>query len=258
MRSRVVAALGAGAIAASTAGAQVTITVQNMQGAGGFTLSPFWLGLHDGSFDVFDAGSMASGGIVEIAELADTSALTARFSSEQAMGVQTTLVQPDGIPPFTPGESASIVLDPGDASVNRFFNYAAMVVPSNDMFVGNDGAIELFDAAGNFNGPLVINIYGRDVWDAGSEVNDITDGAAFIMGSDATLGTDENGFVTHILPGGASYLDSIVGLTTATGDTIDAAFGPDDLIARITITPAPGGVSAMLLACGLGVVRRRR
>lgn len=36
----------------------------------------------------------------------------------------------------------------------------------------------------------------------------------------------------------AEYLQSILGTATATGQTVDAVFGPDDLVARITISVA--------------------
>ena len=36
--------------------------------------------------------------------------------------------------------------------------------------------------SGNFLGPLTIQIFGLNVWDAGTEVNNIAFGAAFIAG----------------------------------------------------------------------------
>lgn len=236
----------------------ITVTIENLQGTGGFSFTPFWLGVHDGSFDVFDAGSVASGGIVEIAELGDTSVLSSRFTLEQASGAQATFLEPNGPPVFSPGESASLTFNVGDATVNRYFNYASMVVPTNDLFVGNDNAIELFDAGGNFNGPVVIEIFGSSVWDAGSEVNDIQDGAAFVAGVDATLGTDENGVVTTFFsdPNASDYLTSILGSTTPAGD-ITQTFERATLLARITIVPAPG-VLAGLLPLGVVGLRRRR
>ncbi|MEQ8827341.1 MAG: spondin domain-containing protein, partial [Parvibaculum sp.] len=75
------------ALAALTAGPAMAQTVQvrieNLQESGGMSFTPFFLGFHDGSFDVFDAGTMASGGITEIAELGDTGPLTSRFMTEQ-------------------------------------------------------------------------------------------------------------------------------------------------------------------------------
>ena len=115
------------------------------------------------------------------------------------------------------------------------------------------------DAGGNFLGPVVIEIYGRDLWDNGSEVNDITNGAAFVQGLDATLGADEGGVVTSLFSdaGAGAYLNSIIGTTTADGGLIASAFGADDLVARITVTPAPGGLGFLAMG-GMVAARRRR
>ena len=247
-------------MAASPAMSQtVQVRIENLQPDGGMAFTPFWVGFHDGSFDVFDAGSMASGGITEIAELGDTGALTARFAMQQPSGVDATFADPSGPPVFSPGESATMNFDVGDASVNRFFNYASMVVPTNDLFVGNDMSREIFDSSGNFLGPVTIDIFGRSVWDNGTEVNDITDGPAFVAGIDATGGTKESVDIERFFsrPGAGDYLSSIIGTTTAPGDDITNVFSERDLIGRITIVPAPGVASVGLIA-GLGLVGRRR
>ncbi len=141
-----------------------------------------------------------------------------------------------------------------------------MFVPSNDLFLGDDDpmAVALFDASGNFLGPQTINIFSSQVWDAGTEVNDITDGVAFIAGSDATLGTTEGGNISLFLdrPDAAAYLATILGQTTPVGYDISHVLTDGDLIATIQIqqVPEPGtlvlgaiGAAAMLVC-----VRRRR
>ncbi len=248
------------ALSGSALAAPVSVTITNTQDAGGFALTPFWLGFHDGGFDVFNAGSPASDldGITQIAELGNTGPISARFASEQAGGVDTTLVQGDAAPVYSPGESETGMFDL-DPSANRFFSFASMVVPSNDLFVGNDNAIELFDAGGNFNGPMTINIFGSMVWDNGSEVNDINDGPAFVMGVDAVGGADEGG-VVHLLfadAGAGDYLNSILGTTTADGNSITSAFSESTLIATITVVPTPGAAGLVGLA-GIGALTRRR
>lgn len=260
MNRNTVLMIGLAALTAAPVMAQtVDIRIENLQEAGGMSFTPFWVGFHDGTFDVFDAGSAASGGITTIAELGDTGALTSRFAMQQPMGVDATFADPSGPPVFSPGESATMSIDVGDASVNRYFNYASMVVPTNDLFVGNDVRREIFDDAGTFLGPITIDIFGRSVYDNGTEVNDITDGPAFVAGIDATGGTDEFEDIQFFFsrPGADSYLDSIIGTTTAPGDEITRVFGEADLIGRITIVPAPGVASVGLIA-GLGLVARRR
>jgi len=260
MNRNTVLMLGLAAVTAAPAFAQtVQIRIENLQEPGGMAFTPFWVGFHDGTFDVFDGGSPAAGGITEIAELGDTGPLSSRFAMEQPMGVDATFADPSGPPVFSPGESATMSFDVGDASVNRYFNYASMVVPTNDLFVGNDVRREIFDDTGTFLGPITIDIFGRNVYDNGTEVNDITDGPAFVAGIDATGGTDEFEDVLLFFsrPGADDYLSSIIGTTTAPGDDITRVFTEGDLIGRITIVPAPGVASVGLLA-GLGLVARRR
>ncbi|MFI4883218.1 MAG: spondin domain-containing protein [Phycisphaerales bacterium JB064] len=262
MSRNAVLILGLAAMTAAPAIAQtIQVRVENLAPSGGFSFSPVWLGFHDGSFNAFDAGTQARDldGIQQIAELADASALGARFAMEQPGGVGAVLASGIGAPPFEPGESASMVYDVGDATQNRFLTYASMVVPSNDLFFGNDNALELFDAGGNFLGPITIDIYGRDVWDAGTEVNDILDGAAFIDGSDAMAGTDEFEDIALFFsrPGADDYLASILGQRTPTGVTITETLAEGELLGRITIVPAPGVASVGLLG-GLGLLARRR
>ncbi|MEN0021316.1 MAG: spondin domain-containing protein, partial [Planctomycetota bacterium] len=131
----VVAAAGTGALAQN-----IEVTFENLQAPGGLSFTPLWLGLGDGSFDVFTPGSSsetpAFDGITQIAEVGDTAAITSRFDAEQAAGSQTTLLEPNGPPVFSPGESATATLNSSDASIYRFLNFASMVVPSNDLFVG--------------------------------------------------------------------------------------------------------------------------
>jgi len=262
MRNGLLGSLAIAAGMAATASAQnVSVTVENMLAPGGFSFTPVWMAFHDGSFNTFDNGTMATAwpGLTEIAEGGDTGPLSTRFSTDNPGGVQTTLVQPDGAPVFSPGESASTVLNVGDASVNRWFSFASMLVPSNDLFFANDDgfAYEIFDAAGNFNGPVTISIFGGNVYDNGSEVNDAFAGAAFSAngGDGVDEALDIRSFFTEA--GDAAYLASFVNSGTADGGTITGAFGEADLIARITIVPAPG--TAVLGMIGVsGLCRRRR
>ncbi len=246
------------AAAAPVLGSELEITFENLQAPGGFAFTPLWLGAHDGTFDVFDAGSAGVGGIEEIAEVGDASVLGARFSAEQPGGAATVFAEPNGPPVFSPGESASTTLDVGDASVNRFFSFASMLVPTNDLFIGNDIALELFDGAGNFNGPVVIEFRGSNIYDAGTEVNDFSNGPAFVVGVNGGDGAVEGGVVTLFFssPDAGTYLDSILGATTPGGE-VTTSFGRDTVLARLTIVPAPS-TGAMAGLAGLMLARRRR
>jgi hypothetical protein len=247
----------------------ISIQIDNALGGENFFFTPVWVAAHNGGFDTYNSGELASNfpGITEIAENGNTGPLSAAFAGSAAGvagGVDTTLagIAFDGdAPVYSPGESAVFTLDIGDSSVNRFFSYASMIVPSNDLFFanGNPTAIELFDALGNFNGPRVIEIYGRDINDNGTEVNDAAHDAAFSANDGQALPEFNpiRDFFTD--PGDSGYLASFLGSGTGNGATIGSTFGPDDLVARITITQVPAPAGALTLAgAGLLCVRRRR
>jgi hypothetical protein len=255
---------GALAIVASLAFAtgvvadQLQITVTNDQPSGGFALSQVWFGVHDGSFTTFTPGVGATGTPFQsVAELGDPTAIQAAFAGH---GAQTVV----GPTPITPGLTVSGSLNVANTATDRFLSFGAMVVPSNDFFMGNANpmAFALFDAAGHFNGPLTINIYGRNVWDAGTEVDNIASGAAFILGEDAHDHVAENGTVSLVFGGNndlTSYLNSISGQHTPAGYDISHLISSDDLIATITIVPEPSSLAlAGLGAVGLLAARRAR
>ena len=178
--------------------------------------------------------------------------MAARFDAEQPAGVATTFTS--GMPPvFEPGEVSTLTLD---AAGNRFVSFASMVVPTNDLFVGVDG-LALFDDAGDFNGPVTIEFRGGDVYDAGTEVNDFSNGPAFVVGVDATGGLEEDGVITDFFDDAAagSFLDTIVGAQTPAG-TVTQTFGSGDLLYRVTIVPEPA-TAGLLAAAGLVALRRR-
>ena len=142
-----------------------------------------------------------------------------------------------------------------DPMSNRYFSFASMVIPSNDAFIGNGGAMDyqLFDAAGNFNGPVTIEIFGGEIYDAGTEVNDGL-GAAF--SANGGTATDEFLFV-RLHPG----LDNFIGTDTVAGTTITSGIGSGELLATITIAqgiPEPGSLAVVAAGSAMVLIRRRR
>lgn len=246
-------------VAGSARAVDVRVTVTNLLGPTSSAFSPVIASAHDGTVDQFDAGSAASAGVENVAELGATGAtLVSEILAQQATAVAMPVENPGGgFGPLLPGASQSVVLSSLDTTANRYFSYLAMFVPSNDTFIGNDNpmAIELFDAAGNFVASDFTLTADR-LWDAGSEVNGLV-GSAFIQGQDATAGADEGGVVT--LFDFANGLDIYQGLTTGPGYAYSASFAADTpLIAfSFEVVPEPSSaVMAALVAIG-GCLRRR-
>lgn len=167
------------------------ITVRNTSDVGGTFLTPTYFGFHDGSFNLFDAGSAASAGLESLAE--DGSAALLAGERVAADADSQGVVVSAGMPIATQ-TIVSATLDVDGAS-NGFVNYAAMILPSNDAFIGNDESLQVFSSSGRFLGEQTIVIEGSDVYDAGTEVNTELD-AAFINQTAPNTGVDENGVVS--------------------------------------------------------------
>lgn len=246
-----IAALPATAFADSV---DLLVTVENLAPTNSVTFAPFRVGFNAGTYDSFDEGSAATAAIISIAEGGSGSDWFPAFAAADPTATLGTVVSnPPG--PLTPGASASNTFTV-DTDVNPYFTYAAMVVPSNDYFIGNDSptANHLFDNSGN----LLINsisLTASDIYDAGSEV-DGTFGAAFLMGSMNSDHIDENGNVMHDF----GDLSIFNGGTTAAGYTFDSQLMAQTPIYRISfqVVPEPASAALLVLAGGGFLLRRRR
>lgn len=263
MSRRLIPAFVAGAVVVGFSGlnvahaVQVQVTIENLAPAGGVALSPFFLAAHDGTFDAFDAGAAASAATQNVAEFGNGGPQIAAFNSAYPAGVATTLVATTnafGPGIFLPGGAGSVVLTL-DPSLNRYLSFGAMVVPSNDFFLGNDSptAVQLFDAGGNFVAST-LTLTGTNIWDAGTEVN-APFGAAFTVGQDATDHVAEGGLIT---PGGD--FTPYAGAATAAGYSFTSAPAAGSPVARISfaVVPEPATfATAALLALPAFLGRRR-
>ena len=215
---------------------EVTVTVENLAPENGTPLTPLWAAFHDGNFDTYNSGEAATPGLESLAEDGSTALISEEFLSSGAGVVDGTITGDDGANPgvIDVGETTSFTftVDRSLAS-SRYFNYASMILPSNDAFIANGDPLEheIFDAEGNFLGADFI-VAGDEVLDAGTEVNDEAEESTAFFGQAApNTGETENGVVqSH--PGFESG-----GRILSSPDFAGADFTADGYqAARITIT----------------------
>jgi hypothetical protein len=134
-----------------------------------------WL-LHNESIEIFDAGEPATPGLEALAEDGDPRALLAELQGANGVMMAGIVGTPDGtkeMRPLEPGEAYVFTVEPQVGE--RFFNFASMIVPSNDTFVafGNGGlALLEEDGAPRADGQIAFDIaMYLQAWDAGTEAN---------------------------------------------------------------------------------------
>jgi hypothetical protein len=239
--------------AAQAGSVDVTVSIMNLAPAHSVVVAPLNLGFHSGSFDAFDLGTAAGPEIQRVAELGSGALWLPAFAAADPTATVGTV----GASPTLPGGTASGTFSV-DTAANPFFSFAAMVVPSNDFFLGNDSptAFRLFDAAGQL---LIssITVHARDLWDAGTEVWDPA-AAAFV--GNAALRADQHSVVARNFAEFAAFN----GLPTAAGYTFESGLSAGSDVYRISFevaaVPEPRTYALMgagLLAVGW-VARRRR
>ena len=215
---------------------EITVTVENLSPEQGTALTPLWVGFHDGGFDTYDRARPASPGLESLAEDGSGGIISQEFLNSDTGFVEGVVAGDGGANPgvIDVGETTSFTftVDRSLAS-SRYFNYASMVLPSNDAFIanGNPLAHEIFDAEGNFLG-ADFTVTGSEVLDAGTEVNDEAENSTAFFGQSApNTGETENGLVqTH--PG-----FNPDGRILSATDFANADFTAEDYqVARITVT----------------------
>ena len=129
---------------------QVTVSIENIAPIDTVSFAPLRLGFHSNVFDAFDIGATAGPAIISVAEGGSGDVWLADFAAADTTAVVGSVVNGGpSIPALNAGvgnsfnstATATFAVDP---SVNPYFTFATMVVPSNDLFLGNDSAITLF------------------------------------------------------------------------------------------------------------------
>ncbi|WP_299472433.1 spondin domain-containing protein [uncultured Roseibium sp.] len=256
-----------GLLIAGTANATtVDITFNNSNGFG-FLVTPVYTGIHSGNFDAFNEGASASAGIEQVAEVPvppNPPNLIAPERLAADPGSQGGFIfGPGG--PILDGQSGTLTIDVANPTTNRYATFLSMFVPSNDTFFGNDNpfAYEIFDSAGNLI-EQTIEITGRSIWDAGTEVNQLFGAAA--PGQDIQLGDTEGGVITRLIDidagldgNGFGALGALFGIADAGSITSDTVLFTIDIEATPTPVPLPAGGALLLGSLGvMGFVARKR
>jgi len=260
---KIAAAAAFGMLLAPAANAlTLEISITNTA-AGGLTLTPLYTAFHDGTFDTFDVGGTATPGLEALAEDGNFMPIAGERMASNPSAQGAVVTAPGGFagaPVIENGETGTTRVTV-DGSINQFFSFLSMILPSNDQFIGNDDpmAHQLFDNAGNFLGSRTFDVFGTDVYDAGTEQNTAT-GAPFIPGLDPTA-LDEGGTITA--GAGVANFD---GLTLANGQVFNASLADfagssTYQIASISVTAVPVPAALPLMGGALvlmGAVARRR
>lgn len=146
------------AIGASSAVA-ADLTVQIVNATRGLHFTPLLVTAHPDGSSLFASGETASSALVQMAEGGDISGLEMMLAATSA----TSASNPAG-GLLAPGATASASLNGGAGTANSRLSVVAMVLPSNDGFIGLN-AIEIPAEPGTYQ-------YTLPVYDAGSENND--------------------------------------------------------------------------------------
>jgi len=145
--------------------AEIKISIKNLTHGTYFT--PFLVTAHDAGSYLFHAGEAASNELQAMAEGGDISGLAALVGGADSDTVQNPA---NGL--LAPGQTVSNIELDTDQTGNEYLSLVAMLLPTNDGFVGLD-SLHLPTAPGTYE-------YYLNGYDAGTEANDelITGGGA--------------------------------------------------------------------------------
>ncbi|TGD75715.1 hypothetical protein E4634_02215 [Mangrovimicrobium sediminis] len=137
--------------------ADIDIEITNLTHGSFFT--PFLVAAHADNVSLFASGEPASASLQAMAEGGDISGLVA-----DAEAVNATLVTDPAGGLLAPGQAASTSLNTDDAPDNTRLSIVAMILPSNDGFMGLN-SVEIPSEPGRY-------MFSVNAYDAGTEGND--------------------------------------------------------------------------------------
>ncbi|MBL4900072.1 MAG: spondin domain-containing protein [Colwellia sp.] len=259
--------IGAALLLASsiTSAAEIQVKLTNNASANGTYLTPVWAGFHDGSFDIFDRGGIASPGLESIAEDGRSGTLSSSFNASTTNGVDGVV----GMGPIAPSGTVSNTFTVSDSGSNNYFSYASMLLPSSDFFIANGDPLAFSIASLLDGSESVLTIEVFNVYDAGTEVNDFATSAGNGLFGITGLGqmgpnqgVNENGMVTLVGDLGLAF----IAFGSADGiDTSRFNFARGASIATIELTnvsavpvPAAAFMFAPALLGFLGLRRKAK
>ncbi len=138
----------------SAAAAELDITITNA--TKGIYFTPLIVAAHGSNLVMFRTGEVASAELESMAEGGDISGLSSLIGNAGG-----TVVENPAQGPLAPGEIVDFSMDTGD---HQYLSLSAMLLPTNDGFVGLD-SWEIPTEAGTYRATL-------NGYDAGSEAND--------------------------------------------------------------------------------------
>ncbi len=217
-------------VAAMAQAAEFDVEITNL--TTGVFFTPLLVSAHDDNQSVFTSGAAASSELQAMAEGGNISGIATALTSAGATNVENPA---GGL--LAPGASAMVTLNTDNATDNRYLSIVAMMLPTNDGFVGLN----------NWEIPTEPGVYkvSLNAYDAGTEANDeiIGSGAPGEAGFPApapvaaTTGTGGSG-ISASAEGFVHIHRGVTGDADSTGGMSDIGFSHRWLnpVAQVVVT----------------------